>query len=940
MRSLHPFFLLVFIVFCGFSSIAAVPNDTPCSATSLGLLDTATTCPFSTGGTPLSIFNQSNAFANAEPMQPSLMNCQGIGNMPAQSKDCWYKFRVRAHSLKVILFGNINTPYIALYQYTGNCMSMVPVDCAKGSSGYINTDFNALVPGSEYYLQVTGSSLSDVGSFDLVISNTENCLSCTQDAALFVDHAPVNGYYSANDSVSFCYVVNGYKRKNNNSLHGVVPVMGPGWNSNVAYLPVVHSTIVIGTWLSGYMYNGLPFSLGNKKGFFFDDAINDGIPENNLGDSGGISDRWIFCWKAVTNACPSAANLNITVYTFSDGQTGTGQGPGCIADDPYHFAAVLNCCGAIQVQESTTACATLCTGGAMVQINPNTTSFPPLYYYAWFDQAGTVINTSIPSIPQYGDTLTGLCKGDYSVVVTNTAQNCFLAEAFEIKTAFTIDPKQLTFSCGTTGGVSATVNAVPNTNVYTYSWSNGNTNQTATNLISGQTYTVFVTANGCTLSEVITMEPIPFSDPFFMYPSTNIVKCTGSPQFVFPFYIATPGGTFSCGTPGVVDPNTGAINVFNTTLSSSYQITYTSPAPCQGSYIVTITIVGADPAYFHYTVDVVCATRLDPLIPDSVASYGGTFTSSPFGLTIDSISGIIYPPFIQGTYTITYTSPGQGSCQNVFTDTIEVHPVPAAPQGPSNGYTYCPGDPTVSMTATLTPACPSCVITWFSDIQFTNLVATGPTYTAPTNQQTPIFFYLVAYDILTGCVGAPSIIQVTMAAYPNVVTTTTDSVVCPGVDGFLHAVPNTINYQYSWAPSIGLNDPTIADPMFNINTTTTFTVFVTDVTTGCNSSCVHTIVVDSTRNCDSLIFYQGLTPNGDDRNDKWTIDGINKYPKNRVSIFTRWGEKVWETNDYDNRINVWEGNNQKGKPLVAGTYYYVVEVPDMPAQKGWVELSR
>ncbi len=91
---------------------------------------------------------------------------------------------------------------------------------------------------------------------------------------------------------------------------------------------------------------------------------------------------------------------------------------------------------------------------------------------------------------------------------------------------------------------------------------------------------------------------------------------------------------------------------------------------------------------------------------------------------------------------------------------------------------------------------------------------------------------------------------------------------------------------------------------------------------------------------DSLHFYHGITPNGDNNNDAWIIDGIAFIKDNSVTIFNRWGDLVWKATDYDNVTDgkVWKGTNSKGGELPDATYFYVVEA-NGKTYKGWVELT-
>jgi gliding motility-associated-like protein len=87
-----------------------------------------------------------------------------------------------------------------------------------------------------------------------------------------------------------------------------------------------------------------------------------------------------------------------------------------------------------------------------------------------------------------------------------------------------------------------------------------------------------------------------------------------------------------------------------------------------------------------------------------------------------------------------------------------------------------------------------------------------------------------------------------------------------------------------------------------------------------------------------ITVYNGFTPDGDGINDTWIIENIENFPNNTVSIFNRWGSKVWNTSNYDNGQNKWDGKNNNGAELTSGTYFYVIEIEN-GVKKGWVELS-
>lgn len=63
-----------------------------------------------------------------------------------------------------------------------------------------------------------------------------------------------------------------------------------------------------------------------------------------------------------------------------------------------------------------------------------------------------------------------------------------------------------------------------------------------------------------------------------------------------------------------------------------------------------------------------------------------------------------------------------------------------------------------------------------------------------------------------------------------------------------------------------------------------------------------------------------ITPNGDGLNDFWTLKEFNE--KVKVKIFSRWGELVFEDNDYK---NTWAGVGKNGQDLPSGPYFYIVQ---------------
>jgi gliding motility-associated-like protein len=87
-----------------------------------------------------------------------------------------------------------------------------------------------------------------------------------------------------------------------------------------------------------------------------------------------------------------------------------------------------------------------------------------------------------------------------------------------------------------------------------------------------------------------------------------------------------------------------------------------------------------------------------------------------------------------------------------------------------------------------------------------------------------------------------------------------------------------------------------------------------------------------------------FTPNGDGINDLFIVKNIETYANNSVTVFTRWGQKVYESTDYDNNMP-WDGTDMQGNQLADGVYFYVITL-DNPAtfesedKQGTVTISR
>ena len=82
---------------------------------------------------------------------------------------------------------------------------------------------------------------------------------------------------------------------------------------------------------------------------------------------------------------------------------------------------------------------------------------------------------------------------------------------------------------------------------------------------------------------------------------------------------------------------------------------------------------------------------------------------------------------------------------------------------------------------------------------------------------------------------------------------------------------------------------------------------------------------------DEIVVSNAVTANGDNINDVFTITGVEYCNYSfEVMIFNRWGDKVYESKDYQNDWGGFAPNNAFGNSgmLPSGTYYYIIDFKD------------
>lgn len=157
-----------------------------------------------------------------------------------------------------------------------------------------------------------------------------------------------------------------------------------------------------------------------------------------------------------------------------------------------------------------------------------------------------------------------------------------------------------------------------------------------------------------------------------------------------------------------------------------------------------------------------------------------------------------------------------------------------------------------------------------------------------------------------------------LSVYEGVVARAySDTIIVAGTSANLLATGGDF---YNWLPDTALTCNICASTTASPAETTTYWVEVENMD-GCKDTA--SVVVDVREDINQIIFIPNvLTPNDDGFNDTWLIKNIQLFPKNGVKIVNRWGDVVFQTNNYQNN---WDGKYGGGN-LPAGTYYYILDV--------------
>ena len=639
----------------------------------------------------------------------------------------------------------------------------------------------------------------------------------------------------------------------------------------------------------------------DRWGCFDDDTINVTI------NGGGLQAFVVYpnpvCINrttAVTYTGTGAVGANYT-WGFNGGTvvSGSGQGPYQVLWTTGGTKTVTldvndNGCISPQISQQVTinnnpvanagADITVCSGGT-VQLGTASTAG---YSYHWYP-ATNISNDSISNPTFTGSNPTASpVTIPYAVAVTQFA--CYNTDTVNV----TVNPPAAT-GITAQGNIpvcaGGSINLTADSVYVTYVWSDTTFGNSKTVTAPGSFFMAAVAVNGCQyISNTINIT--------FNPPAPTTISSLGSIAFC-------EGGSVTL----------SADSVFNTYLWSNGSSTNTINVSQSGN----ITMNGTAPGGCQYVSNSITVT----VNPNPVLALASSNGESCFGtgdgtITVNSTTGTPAYSYVWSTtpqqFSATASNLSAGSYDVTVYDANQC----------ADTATYSITSPAVLALNVNTVVNASCYQTTDGSVTIDITGGTTPYNYAWSNATTSTSLQNVGagnYNVTVSDAHSCSVTSAFVITEPAqiIVQSLVFDTVRFGseIQLNLNVQPTTGTYTYQWSPANYLSCINCAAPTFSAIRSFEYTITVTDAG-GCTVTGTVTVNVKS----DKPVFIPNVfTPNGDSQNELFQIYA-NGTVYFHMSVFNRWGEKVFETNNINEG---WNGKYQ-GQESYAGVYTYVVEV--------------
>ena len=984
---------------CVQGSVTAVPsNDNPCNAIAM---------PPVTANCTYSVFTNVGATSTPVGQAPTPFSCAGgggamIGGYNASTADVWFSITVPSSGKLHISSkpnmgaGSITDGVMALY--SGTCSGLTQIACSDDNAAYpgASNDMlplisaSGLVPGTTVYLRYWGFNTNQ-GTFGFCITTATN-----DDCANALYICDLNGY-SASTSGAYTADRPGNMFGNNETAAGVNQTNGintggvfgyypyPGTTPGPFSSPALDVNIENNSWIkftaaatsatltvsvfdcwvgnypsggiqmqifdgtncnnfvpvsnfaensTGFTITGNGLTIGNDYYLMIDGYAGDICNYTISAESGvqfpDIADVAPICpGESVTLTAPAGATSYYWQHNGSTAQSivvtpATSQTYYCIVNGLCDYSQTLEVDVTLKplpiVEINNGNPVVICQGESVNLTASGATS------YSWNTGSNNVAITVNPTTSTLF-TVTGTLNGctdnaNVNVVVNNPPT----LNAGALVTAA---------DCGTPNGSVTNVSAT-GTPTLTYTWTNisnaviGNS-PNLSNVVSGNYFLNVTDGNGCELDQSFNISVLNFDNPTFTV--SDVTPCIGS--------TITLTAAHSDGTASFVWSGPG-INGTNNTLNP---VTITTTTSGNSNYSVTASIPGCSASSANQIVNVQSLPSIDiqAMNNDSTICRNGTAILTATGGVNYSWSGpngfssvnnpITIAPFTDaniGFYSVLGTD--ANGCINLAEIELNLVELPSLNLTTDNANgIYC-SDATIQLSVTGAQD-----YSWSGPNGFNSIQSNPTIFSANSVNQG---WYIVTATDPNNCSNTDSVF-VAIDVNSTAAAASSDSIICPGEDVAFYGSGGE---TYSWTGPLGF---TTQESSFTIYATTLsnsgwYYLNTTDEN-GCFASDSTYLVVAPNAGC--LKIPDLTTPDGDNHNDTWHIEGLENFVNCEVEIYNRWGNLVFKAKPY---LNDWDGTVNHGATIGAtgkvpvGTYFYILTLNDeenTPPYKGYLEVQ-
>ena len=146
-----------------------------------------------------------------------------------------------------------------------------------------------------------------------------------------------------------------------------------------------------------------------------------------------------------------------------------------------------------------------------------------------------------------------------------------------------------------------------------------------------------------------------------------------------------------------------------------------------------------------------------------------------------------------------------------------------------------------------------------------------------------------------------------------------DKIIITGSQVQLSGIVSGQDISYSWSPAVNINNPLALQPIVTPPVDIDYVLnVVSNAGCGTATDIVHVFVYKD------IYIPTGFTPNADGVNDTWYIPALSAFTNFNLSVFNRYGQRVFQTKD----INLaWDGK-YKGLLQPSGAYVYILDMKE------------